>query len=149
MDIDRRKLFLFLRSCRNDDGGFGSKPGSESNMESTRFGFQSLLIREDGRSIREWLRKCQDRASGAFNPCPGAEPDLASTYYALVLLREVDGFGYPQRPSASEDLKLIGGHKVFKRCVRWILRHQGLEGGFASKEGQQSDIDNTFYARTL
>ena len=88
--IDLKKAVEFVCSCMNFDGGFGTRPGSESHAGQIYccVGFLSIvqqLHRVDADSLAWWLSERQ-LPSGGLNGRPEKLPDVCYSWWVLSAL---------------------------------------------------------------
>jgi len=106
----------FLRSNRNEDGGWGYFPGRESRVEPTSYVLRALGEQDSAwKQGIEYLKARQDKSGGLT---PGAEIPGPTwvTMLAFPLLKQA-GIGSKQLESASD----------------WILNSEGAEGGIMQR----------------
>ncbi|KHJ98845.1 prenyltransferase and squalene oxidase repeat-containing domain protein [Oesophagostomum dentatum] len=95
--IDVEKAIEYVLKCYNFDGGFGTRPGSESHAGQVYCCIGTLCITQRLSSIdrdrtAEWLaqRQC---ASGGLNGRPEKLPDVCYSWWvlaSLAILRRLD-----------------------------------------------------------
>lgn len=133
--IDVDKAVQFVASCRNEmDGGFGSKPGSESHSAYVYCCVGSLALTDrldlvDIDQLAQWLSQRQ-LPSGGLNGRPEKLPDLCYSWWCL------------------SSLKMIGNmHRIdHKRLINFILHCQDEEqGGFSDRPGNWVDPFHTMF----
>lgn len=134
-DINLNKAVEFIMSCNNQiDGGFGSKPGSESHAAYVYCCVGSLAIagqldKIDKDYLGWWLSERQ-LPSGGLNGRPEKLPDLCYSWWCL------------------SSLKMIGQmHRIdYRRLVSYILACQDEElGGFSDRPGNIIDLYHTMF----
>ncbi|WZO95860.1 family 16 glycoside hydrolase [Isosphaeraceae bacterium EP7] len=83
----------FLAALQNPDGGFAPAPGQASTLGSTSSAIRTLKFLggsvPDIPKAIEFLKSCQDPATGAFAPKPGGKPDVATTAIALLVFADL------------------------------------------------------------
>ncbi|PKP53877.1 MAG: hypothetical protein CVT90_02125 [Candidatus Altiarchaeales archaeon HGW-Altiarchaeales-3] len=80
----------WLKSCQNDDGGFGRDAGLESNMMSTYHAIKSLYMPgskpEDIRGAIKWIQDRQNSNGGFGFSNDDKDSLMMNTYYAASSL---------------------------------------------------------------
>lgn len=134
--IDVDSAIEFVMSCNNEiDGGFGSKPGSESHSAYVYCCVGSLAIanqlhRIDIEQLGTWLSQRQV-SSGGLNGRPEKLPDLCYSWWCLSSLKMIDR------------MHLIDHQKL----LNFILACQDEEqGGFSDRPGNWVDPYHTMFA---
>lgn len=133
--INLDKAVEFVISCNNPiDGGFGSKPGSESHsayvyccVGSLAIAGQLKLIDVD--QLGRWLAQRQ-LPSGGLNGRPEKLPDLCYSWWCLA------------------SLEIIGKTQTIdhEKLVKFILACQDDEqGGFSDRPGNMVDPYHTMF----
>ncbi|KAG8042147.1 hypothetical protein G9C98_000138 [Cotesia typhae] len=128
------KAVEFVESCMNFDGGFGSKPGSESHagLIYCCLGFLSITGRLDLVDVDRlgwWLCERQ-LPSGGLNGRPEKLPDVCYSWWVL------------------SSLTILGRlHWIDKnKLVEFILACQDTEtGGFSDRPGDMVDPFHTLF----
>lgn len=135
-DVNIDKAVEFVLSCNNQiDGGFGSKPGSESHSAYVYCCVGALSIagqlhRIDVEQLGWWLSQRQ-LPSGGLNGRPEKLPDLCYSWWCLASLRMIS------------KMHLID----HKRLIYFILACQDNEqGGFSDRPGNWVDPYHTMFA---
>ena len=133
--IDVGKAVDFVMRCNNlIDGGFGSKPGSESHAGLTYCGLGALALtnsldRVDADLLGWWLSERQ-LPSGGLNGRPEKLPDLCYSWWVLSSLRILGRLHWIDR----------------NRLVRFIMACQDDEtGGFNDRPGNMVDPFHTVF----
>lgn len=133
--IDIKKTVEFVMSCNNQiDGGFGSKPGSESHSAYVYCCVGTLAIANslhliDKDQLGWWLSQRQ-LPSGGLNGRPEKLPDLCYSWWCLSSLMMID------------KMDLID----HKRLLQFILACQDEEqGGFSDRPGNYVDPYHTMF----
>uniref|UniRef100_A0A0K2SWS8 Geranylgeranyl transferase type-2 subunit beta n=1 Tax=Lepeophtheirus salmonis TaxID=72036 RepID=A0A0K2SWS8_LEPSM len=128
------KAFKYVISCMNFDGGFGTRPGSESHAGNTYCctGFLSLtdnLHRIDADILGRWLAERQ-LPSGGVNGRPQKLPDVCYSWWVLA------------------SLSIIGRlHWIDKKALsNFIYACQDSEtGGISDRPGDYPDPFHTLF----
>nr|ADD24324.1 Geranylgeranyl transferase type-2 subunit beta [Lepeophtheirus salmonis] len=128
------KAFEYVISCMNFDGGFGTRPGSESHAGNTYCctGFLSLtdnLHRIDADILGRWLAERQ-LPSGGVNGRPQKLPDVCYSWWVLA------------------SLSIIGRlHWIDKKALsNFIYACQDSEtGGISDRPGDYPDPFHTLF----
>ena len=87
----RNRVALWLRECRNGDGGYGCKPGTTSFLEHIYWAMRLMekagieLSQQEHENTCQFVRNCQSRRGG-FGRAPEGVPFIDSTYHALWVL---------------------------------------------------------------
>lgn len=134
-DINLNKAVDFVMACNNQiDGGFGSKPGSESHSAYVYCCVGSLAIagqlnRIDKDQLGWWLSERQ-LPSGGLNGRPEKLPDLCYSWWCLSSMKMIDQM-----------------HRIdYQRLVTYILACQDEEvGGFSDRPGNIIDLYHTMF----
>ncbi|CAG2104396.1 unnamed protein product [Medioppia subpectinata] len=136
--IDLDKTIDYVMLCYNTiDGGFGSRPGSESHAGLIYCSLASLSIagqldRIDADLLGWWLAERQ-LPSGGLNGRPEKLPDLCYSWWVLASLTIIGR------------LHWIDKHKL----LRFILATQDEEtGGFGDRPGNMVDPFHTLFGLT-
>ncbi|VDP41471.1 unnamed protein product [Heligmosomoides polygyrus] len=129
--IDLDNAVQFVLSCYNFDGGFGTRPGSESH--AGQCGIASLLLSRlesiDRDRTAEWLaqRQC---LSGGLNGRPEKLPDVCYSWWVLASLAMLRRLNWVNK----------------EMMVRFIYACQDNEtGGFADRPGDCPDPFHTLF----
>jgi predicted esterase len=85
---DREQSASFVASLQNADGGFGSKVGGPSTLNSTSSGIRTLgylggSIPDVAKCIA-YVKSCHDPVSGGFSSIPGGKADVSTTAVGLM-----------------------------------------------------------------
>jgi geranylgeranyl transferase type-2 subunit beta len=133
--IDVSAAVAFVLRCQNPiDGGFGSRPGSESHsgLVYCALGALSLthsLDRVDAELLGWWLSERQ-LASGGLNGRPEKLPDLCYSWWVLASLRILGRLHWIDRAE----------------LIRFMVSCQDNEtGGFNDRPGNQVDPFHTLF----
>lgn len=133
--VDVEKGVEFVMSCNNQiDGGFGSKPGSESHSAYVYCCVGALAIAGkldliDRDQLGWWLSQRQ-LPSGGLNGRPEKLPDLCYSWWCLASLKMID------------KMDLID----HKRLLQFIIACQDEEqGGFSDRPGNYVDPYHTMF----
>lgn len=133
--IDLDKASDFVMSCNNQiDGGFGSKPGSESHSAYVYCCVGSLALMNklhliDADQLGWWLSERQ-LPSGGLNGRPEKLPDLCYSWWCLASLKMINR------------MQLID----HERLLKFILACQDEEqGGFSDRPGNWVDPYHTMF----
>jgi len=133
--IDLCKAIEFVMSCNNEiDGGFGSKPGSESHSAYVYCCVGSLAIADkleliEADQLGWWLSERQ-LPSGGLNGRPEKLPDLCYSWWCLSSMKMINR------------IHLIDQ----KRLTSFILACQDEEqGGFSDRPGNWVDPYHTMF----
>lgn len=137
-DINLEKAVEFVLACNNEiDGGFGSKPGSESHSAYVYCCVGSLAIanqldRIDKEQLGWWLSERQ-LPSGGLCGRPEKLPDLCYSWWCLASMMMINQM-----------------HRIdYKKLVRYILACQDEElGGFSDRPGNIVDLYHTMFGIT-
>ncbi|XP_014672659.1 PREDICTED: geranylgeranyl transferase type-2 subunit beta-like [Priapulus caudatus] len=132
--IDVNKAVQHILACRNFDGGFGTRPGSESHAGQIYCCVGALAIvgrlhEVDADLLGWWLCERQ-LPSGGLNGRPEKLPDVCYSWWVL------------------SSLTIIGRlHWIDKnKLVDFILASQDEEtGGFADRPGDMVDPFHTLF----
>jgi geranylgeranyl transferase type-2 subunit beta len=124
-----------VSSCRNFDGGFGSRPGSESHagLIYCCLGFFSIcgeMQRVDADRLGWWLAERQLDRSGGLNGRPEKLPDVCYSWWVLA------------------SLTILGrSHWIdADKLTAFILASQDVEtGGIADRPGNMPDPFHTLF----
>lgn len=112
----------FLRQARNEDGGWGYRPGTASAVEPTVWCLLALgKMAPDSEAIgagKQWLLKAQND-DGSWSTWPGAGEGNWVTALAGLALEALDG------PAAAVE-----------NATRWICRSHSAEGGLRMRVGR-------------
>lgn len=134
-EINLEKAIEFVMSCNNQiDGGFGSKPGSESHSAYVYCCVGSLAIADkldlvDSDYLGWWLSERQ-LPSGGLNGRPEKLPDLCYSWWCLSSLKMINR------------MHLID----HSRLLTFILACQDEEqGGFSDRPGNWVDPYHTMF----
>merc|ERR1712168_969537 len=133
--IDLNKVVEFVASCMNFDGGFGTRPGSESHAGQIYccVGFLSItgdLHRVDADLLGWWLAERQ-LPSGGLNGRPEKLPDVCYSWWVLSAL------------SVLGRLSWIDSDAL----TRFILASQDDEtGGISDRPGDLPDPFHTLFS---
>jgi len=128
------KAVEFILSCRNFDGGFGTRPGSESHAGQVYCCIGALAIcgcleAIDIERTAEWLadRQCP---SGGLCGRPEKLPDVCYSWWILASLGIINRLHYIDRDS----------------LIKFILAGQDDEtGGIADRPGDMPDPFHTVF----
>lgn len=138
IDVDLAVKFI-LSCCNIIDGGFGSRPGSESHagLIYCALGSLSLLGRleslPDAEALAWWLAERQLPGSGGLNGRPEKLPDLCYSWWVLASLCILGRISWIDR----------------KKLTRFILACQDNEtGGFSDRPGNMVDPFHTCFGLT-
>ncbi|CAH8540717.1 unnamed protein product [Dicrocoelium dendriticum] len=132
--LNKDACATYLERCQNLDGGFGTKPGSESHAGQAYCVIGSLsLLRELRRLHLEraswWLAERQ-MPSGGLNGRPEKKPDVCYSWWALATLTILGRSAW------------ISARKL----TRFILAAQDTEtGGIADRPGDVPDPFHTLF----
>lgn len=133
--IDLNAAIEFVLSCQNAiDGGFGSRPGSESHSGLVYCGLGALslanqLDRVNAEQLGWWLSERQ-LISGGLNGRPEKLPDLCYSWWVLSSLRILGRLHWIDR----------------NELIRFMLACQDVEtGGFCDRPGNQVDPFHTLF----
>lgn len=133
--INLDKAVEFIMRCHNQiDGGFGSKPGSESHAAYVYCCVGALAIAQrlhliDANQLGWWLAERQ-MPSGGLNGRPEKLPDLCYSWWCLASMKIIDRFHW------------INQNKLF----RFMLACQDEEqGGFSDRPGNWPDPYHTLF----
>ena len=132
--IDLQKAALYVSSCRNFDGGFGSVPGAESHAGQIFCCVAALSIARslhllDSDLLSWWLaeRQCD---SGGLNGRPEKQADVCYSWWILSALSILGRTDW------------INSEKL----ASFILRCQDDEdGGIADRPNDMADVFHTFF----
>ncbi|XP_053205211.1 geranylgeranyl transferase type-2 subunit beta-like [Panonychus citri] len=134
-EIDVNKACEFIMRCNNlIDGGFGSRPGSESHAGLVycavgALGLAGELNRVDGDLLGWWLCERQ-LPSGGLNGRPEKLPDLCYSWWVLASLQMLNRLHWIDR----------------NKLVEFILGCQDPEtGGFSDRPGNMVDPFHTLF----
>jgi prenyltransferase beta subunit len=89
LDVDSKN---FLDSLKNNDGGFGSTPSSESTLASTYYAVNIYKIIDESfneTSLKSWVRSCQNY-DGGYGGNIGSSSSIINTFYAAIIMDELD-----------------------------------------------------------
>ncbi len=133
--IDVEEAVRFISSCKNFDGGFGSKPGSESHAGLIYCCLGSLSLAGrldlvDPNLLGWWLCERQLSQSGGLNGRPEKLPDVCYSWWVLA------------------SLKILGRlHWINANKLRhFILASQDDEtGGISDRPGDLPDPFHTLF----
>jgi hypothetical protein len=154
----------WLESAQNDDGGFGSSPGSDSSAALTSWAMLGLeaagrnpfdVTNAAGKSPHDFLRGHLDEVSSPGDLArtiialegAGADPrsfggkDLVS---ALLKRRAANGSyaGWPGTTSFSViALRTAGAEGGLDGTISWLAKVQNDDGGWGDVPGQPSNAD--------
>lgn len=138
IDVDKAVEFI-LSCCNIIDGGFGSRPGSESHagLIYCALGSLSLLGRlesiPDADALAWWLAERQLPGSGGLNGRPEKLPDLCYSWWVLASLCILGRISWIDR----------------KKLTHFILATQDTEtGGFCDRPGNMVDPFHTCFGLT-
>jgi len=133
-EVNVEKAIEYVLSCYNFDGGFGTRPGSESHagLIYCCVGFLSVCGRLDALKADElgwWLCERQ-LPSGGLNGRPEKLPDLCYSWWVLASLSMLNRI-----------------HWVDKKALQdFILACQDAEtGGFSDRPGDIADPFHTLF----
>lgn len=138
-EINTESAVSFIMSCNNTiDGGFGSRPGSESHagLIYCALGSLSILGRLDlidADNLGWWLAERQLPTSGGLNGRPEKLPDLCYSWWVL------------------SSLCILGRLRWIhpQRLTQFILACQDVEtGGFSDRPGNCVDPFHTCFGLT-
>jgi hypothetical protein len=131
-------LLLFL----NEDGGFSSVPGGDSQMYETfravnAINFIDRVLNRNGikeefknkvkNKVIKWVMSCEIK-EGGFSWIPDERPYIQPTYHATEILS-------------------IFKEKSIKKHLEWVLKFQNEDGGFnGGVEGTPSDVHFSFWS---
>ncbi len=124
-----------VRSCENPDGGFGQTPagGCQTSATAAAVGLLSMmgeLTTRDAGRIAGFLRTMQTAAGGFVAHDDISEPDLLSTFTALVTLSALDEMDEANLPAVG----------------RFVRSMAAPDGGFhASRYDTETDVEYTYY----
>ena len=124
-----------VRSCENPQGGFGQTPegGCQTSATAAAVGLLAMtgeLTTRDAGRVSDFLRTMQTAAGGFVAHAAISEPDLLSTFTALVTLSTLDGMDKANLPA-------IG---------RFVRSMAAPDGGFhASRYDTETDVEYTYY----
>jgi len=127
----------FILSCKNFDGGFGTRPGSETHSGQIYCCLGTLAILDrlsevDADTLGWWLCERQ-LPSGGLNGRPEKMPDVCYSWWVLSSLRIIDRLHWIDK----------------EKLVRFILASQDEEtGGFADRPGDMVDPFHTLFGVT-
>lgn len=132
--IDLQKAALYVSSCRNFDGGFGSVPGAESHAGQIFCCVAALSIARslhllDSDLLSWWLaeRQCD---SGGLNGRPEKQADVCYSWWILSALSILGRTNW------------INSEKL----ASFILRCQDDDdGGIADRPNDMADVFHTFF----
>ena len=132
--IDLQKAALYVSSCRNFDGGFGSVPGAESHAGQIFCCVAALSIARslhllDSDLLSWWLaeRQCD---SGGLNGRPEKQADVCYSWWILSALSILGRTDW------------INSEKL----AAFILRCQDDDdGGIADRPNDMADVFHTFF----
>ncbi|KAK6052276.1 prenyltransferase and squalene oxidase repeat-containing domain protein [Cooperia oncophora] len=132
--IDLDKAVRYVLSCYNFDGGFGTRPGSESHAGQVYCCLGTLCIARRLESIdrdrtAEWLaqRQC---GSGGLNGRPEKLPDVCYSWWVLASLAMLGRLDWVDKNA----------------LVKFIYSCQDEEtGGFADRPGDCPDPFHTVF----
>ena len=132
--IDLQKAALYVSSCRNFDGGFGSVPGAESHAGQIFCCVAALSIARslhllDSDLLSWWLaeRQCD---SGGLNGRPEKQADVCYSWWILSALSILGRTDW------------INSEKL----ASFILRCQDEDdGGIADRPNDMADVFHTFF----
>ncbi|VIO88943.1 Uncharacterized protein BM_BM14698 [Brugia malayi] len=131
--INVGKAVDYILNCYNFDGGFGTRPGSESHAGQVYCCLGSLAIADclemiDTQRTARWLAERQCR-SGGLNGRPEKLPDVCYSWWVLA------------------SLKILGRlHWIDnKSMIKFILACQDNDGGFADRPGDVTDPFHTVF----
>lgn len=134
-EIDVDKAVEFIMKCNNlIDGGFGSKPGSESHAGLVYCALGALaltgnLYRVDADLLGWWL--CERQVpSGGLNGRPEKLPDLCYSWWVLASLQMLGRLHWIDR----------------NKLATFILECQDEDdGGFSDRPGDTADAFHTLF----
>jgi len=131
-DVD--KAVEFVESCKNFDGGFGSKPGSESHagLIYCAVGFLSVTERLDvlDPDLLGWWLCERQLPSGGLNGRPEKLPDVCYSWWVLASLSVLGRLHWIDR----------------EKMVKFILASQDEEtGGISDRPGDLPDPFHTLF----
>ncbi len=158
----------YVRSAQNDDGGFGSSPGSASNQLQTGWAALGLAaagrnpadVGKGGKSVIDYIRA----NAGSLRDTGELERTIlvlrASSlsprdFMGRDLVAELKGRQRSNGSWVSNNaytafailaLRAAGersGSRSVSRARAWLARQQGRDGGFGVAPGAASDTDNT------
>lgn len=136
--INTESAVDFIMSCNNEiDGGFGSRPGSESHsgLIYCALGSLSILGRLDlvDADLLGWWLAERQLPSGGLNGRPEKLPDLCYSWWVISSLHILGKVNW------------INGSKLMK----FILASQDAEsGGFSDRPGNMVDPFHTCFGLT-
>ncbi|KAK0538635.1 Rab geranylgeranyltransferase [Tilletia horrida] len=136
--LDRTQTVAYVERCRNFDGGFGTRVGSESHAGQVFVCVATLTLLDAlppptsplHQSLSAWLSERQILPSGGLNGRPQKLEDVCYSWWVLSSL------------SMLGRLHWIDG----QRLRTFILSCQDDEvGGLADREGNVSDVFHTLF----
>lgn len=159
--LNHTKLAIFLISCQNLNGGFGTKPNAKSTIIDTYCAIESLAVLSkitssdlfqyiNRTTAIQWLQQLQT-TEGGFTSEISLNAFLSSygSFYGAIaelILNE-------SRPStqatlfALAALRRLNSGPLDQNTLRlWLLSNQNADGGFPFSPGIKSDAISTFYA---
>ena len=134
--IDTTRALEFIDSCRNFDGGYGSRPGSESHAGQIFCCIGAITIagQIDNISNRDrlawWLAERQLPKNGGLNGRPEKLEDVCYSWWVIASLEMLKRRDW------------IDGDKL----IEFILSAQDSDiGGFSDRPGDCTDIFHTCF----
>lgn len=135
--IDVDKAVSFIESCKNFDGGFGSKPQAESHSGQIFTCLAALSIAKrldvvDKEKLGRWLSERQ-LPGGGLNGRPEKLEDVCYSWWVLSSLAMVERTHWIDREA----------------LIRFILNCQDTKhGGFSDHPGNMTDVFHTCFGLT-
>jgi geranylgeranyl transferase type-2 subunit beta len=127
------RLSAHIAKCRNFDGAYGPRPGTESHAAYTFCAVGALRVMgmeiADSDRLAHWLSERQT-VSGGFNGRPEKAPDVCYSWWILSTLEMLGRSAWIDKAALRE----------------FILRSQDSEaGGIADRPECVADIFHTFF----
>ncbi|KAF6777527.1 hypothetical protein AHF37_02546 [Paragonimus kellicotti] len=132
--LNKEACATYLERCQNLDGGFGTKPGSESHAGQAYCVVGTLAILQELRRLdlerAAWWLAERQLPSGGINGRPEKKPDVCYSWWALATLTILGKIAWIND----------------RNLIRFILAAQDPEtGGIADRPGDVPDPFHTLF----
>ncbi|KAF5396152.1 Rab geranylgeranyltransferase beta subunit [Paragonimus heterotremus] len=132
--LNKEACATYLERCQNLDGGFGTKPGSESHAGQAYCVVGTLAILQELRRLdlerAAWWLAERQLPSGGINGRPEKKPDVCYSWWALATLTILGKIAWIND----------------RNLIRFILAAQDPEtGGIADRPGDIPDPFHTLF----